>query len=111
MYEYKAEVLRWVDGDTVLVRVDLGFHCERQERVRLARINAWEMRDESAYRRRWARSARFQAHKICPPGSKVVIQTSKSPHQDRYARYIAEIIFRGQNISDQLKKLKGVEEY
>ena len=109
MYEYKAKLLRWVDGDTILVRVDLGFSCERKERIRLARINSWELNADSSYRRRGARSVRFKAKNLCPPGSEVLIQTSKNPKKDMYARYIAEVIFNGLNLSDELVKLKGVE--
>ena len=109
MYQYKAEILRWVDGDTVLVRIDLGFHCERQERIRLARIDARELRDDTIYKRRKARSARFQANKICPEGSEVIVDTHKNPRQDAYARYIAEIKFGRKNISDELLKKKVVK--
>jgi micrococcal nuclease len=111
MYEYKAEVLRWVDGDTVLVRIDLGFHCERQERIRLARINAHEIRSSTIYKRRMARTARFQANKICPEGSEVIIATSKNPRQDMYARYIAEIKIGKKNVSDELLKRKVVRRF
>ena len=111
MYEYKAKLMRWIDGDTVVISIDLGFFSFRTERVRLARINAWEVKDTSAYRRRWARSARFQAKKICPEGSEVIIQTSKNPKRDMYDRYIAEIVFKNKNLSDELLKLKGVDAF
>lgn len=108
MYQYKADILRWIDGDTVLVRIDLGFYCERQERIRLARINASEMRDSSPYQRRRARSAKWRAKQLCPHGSQVIIQTKKN-QRDMYARYIAEVKFGKKNLSDELLKLKVVE--
>lgn len=110
MYEYKAEVLEWIDGDTVRVRVDLGFFCEKTEKIRLARINAFEMNGDSGYKLRMARSARYQAERLCPVGSIAVIQTSKSK-RDMYARYIGEIKFGGKNISDELLKLGVVKRY
>ena len=44
MYRYKIEVLRVVDGDTLDVRVDLGFRVFTVQRIRLAGIDAWEKR-------------------------------------------------------------------
>ncbi len=44
MYEYKATLLRVVDGDTVDCLIDLGFDIHIRERVRLAGLNAPETR-------------------------------------------------------------------
>ena len=44
MLYYKAEILRIVDGDTVDVRIDLGFNMWHKCRVRLMGINAPESR-------------------------------------------------------------------
>ena len=110
MYQYKAKIDRWVDGDTVLVTVDLGFYAKHVARLRLARIDAHELNGETKYKRRMARSARFQADQMCPVGSEVIIETSKTK-RDMYARYITEIIFEGKNISDELLRLKVVKKY
>ena len=41
MYEYKAKLIRVVDGDTVDAMIDCGFSTFRKERIRLrgTRIN------------------------------------------------------------------------
>jgi len=44
MFYYAVEVLRVVDGDTVDVRIDLGFNVWHKCRVRLMGINAAESR-------------------------------------------------------------------
>ena len=44
MYEYKATLLRVVDGDTVDCLIDLGFDVVIRERVRLFGIDAPETR-------------------------------------------------------------------
>ena len=43
LYTYKATVERVIDGDTLLVRIDLGFRTTIQERVRLRGIDEPEM--------------------------------------------------------------------
>ena len=44
MYEYKAKVLRVVDGDTIDVMIDLGFKTFIKTRLRLYGINTPETR-------------------------------------------------------------------
>ena len=110
MYEYKAEVIRWVDGDTLLVEVDLGFYVKKTERVRLARIDAPEMNSEVAYQVRQAKSARSKAKKFCPKGAIITLQTAKEK-RDRYARYIAEVIYQDKNLSDYLLEIGAAKPY
>ena len=81
--------------------IDLGFYVKRTERLRLARINTPEMRDDVPYQIRLAKHARMVAKKFCPVGSTVMVETFKSK-RDMYARYIAEVSFEGQNLSDYL---------
>ena len=102
MYTYKAHIVRWVDGDTVIVDIDLGFFVTRQERIRLARINAPELTSNIPFQVRKAKHARAMANRLCPEGSLVIIKTRKI--QDMYARYIGEIIFKDENVSDYLLK-------
>ncbi|VAX35183.1 hypothetical protein MNBD_UNCLBAC01-949 [hydrothermal vent metagenome] len=45
-YVYKAMVERVVDGDTLLLRMDLGFQVFKEQRIRLAQINAPEIDTE-----------------------------------------------------------------
>ncbi len=108
MYSYQAEVLNWVDGDTLVLEIDLGFEIKRVERIRLARINTPEIRSEVARHRRQARHARMVCKKFCPLGSIVEINTFRIK-KDMYARYIAEVLFDGKNISDYLFE-QGVAE-
>ena len=62
MYEYRAEVIRVVDGDTVDVLIDCGFSTFRKERVRLHGIDAPESRtrDKKEKVRGLAAKARLQ---------------------------------------------------
>ena len=44
MYEYKATVVRIIDGDTIEALIDLGFHTLSIRKIRLFGIDAWESR-------------------------------------------------------------------
>ena len=47
MYDYKAEVIRVVDNDTIRLKVSVGFHMHYEGNFRLNRIDAPEDRSES----------------------------------------------------------------
>jgi micrococcal nuclease len=95
MYRYRAYVMKIYDGDTLTVRVDLGFNIFTEQKLRLARINAWEVRGTERpaglIARDWLRS------KIL--GKEVEVETTKT---GKYGRYIAEVMLHGSNISDSL---------
>lgn len=101
MYSYQAKLTKWVDGDTLVLEIDLGFYVKRIERIRLARINTPEMRSDVKREIIRAKHARMVGKKFCPEGSPVEIQTFKMK-KDLYARYVAEVSFEGQNLSDYL---------
>lgn len=48
LYRYEATVLRWVDGDTAKVDVDLGCRVHWQGSLRCAGYNAPEVRGDTA---------------------------------------------------------------
>lgn len=86
MYQYMAEVVRWVDGDTVDLRVDLGFRISLEERFRLydpTRYVDTPERGEANYD-----AARECSERVYPAGTKITVQTYK---KDKYGRWLAHI--------------------
>jgi micrococcal nuclease len=84
VYTYSAEVIKVVDGDTVDLDIDLGFHVTISKRVRLLLINAPERFTELG-----KRSTEFLA-KTLPAGSTVTVKTQLD-QDDKYGRVLAEI--------------------
>jgi micrococcal nuclease len=89
---YKAAVIRWVDGDTVILRVDLGQKTSVEGSYRLNRLNVPETHNQPGTTEQTAQGLSVQAkvEAACPVGSSVWVQTSKA---DRYGRYLAELFF------------------
>ena len=85
-YEYNARVVRWIDGDTVELDVDLGLRIRFQDHFRLDGIDTPE-RGSIGYL-----PAKMRAAQLAPPGRSVLIQTTKS---DKYGRYLAAIWTEG----------------
>ena len=97
-YVRKALVRRVVDGDTIDVDVDLGYKITTHQRLRLARIDAPEMRGKN--RAAGQRAKEFVRRILTPPEGNmyVYIQTFKS---GKYGRYIAEVLLWTSNLAFQ----------
>lgn len=87
LYYYRAVVVYVYDGDTCTVDIDLGLKTwVRDERVRLYRINAPELRGDE--RSQGLKSRDFLRQQI--DGREIIIQTIKDK-KGKYGRYLAEI--------------------
>ena len=79
-----AQVSHVVDGDTLLLRIDLGFQCWKEQRVRLAEINTPEIKTKKgreAYEFMRDKMARLES---------VMIKVQKI---DIYGRYVTHVFY------------------
>lgn len=93
MYEYRATVIRVVDGDTVWLNVDLGFEVRRSDSFRFLGINAPETSTPEG------KSARDWLTTYLPPGTVVTVRTEKD-RREKYGRYLATILLNGADLND-----------
>ena len=76
MYEYRATVLRVVDGDTVDVDIDLGFGIwMKRERVRMMGIDTPESRTRDKVEKAFGLAAKERLRELLPVGSTTVLKT------------------------------------
>ncbi len=104
MYTYKAKVVHVVDGDTIDLDVDLGFHMTARIRFRLARINTPEVRGEE--REDGLAAEAWLVDRLAKAGNEVTIKTDK---QGKFGRWIVEIIIGEDNVNDELVKTGHAE--
>ncbi len=90
-YTYKAELERVVDGDTIHVKLDLGFGIKHREILRLAKINAAEAETTEG------KKATAALKKILKDSSFLIVRTNKT---DIYGRYVADIFFGKGNVEE-----------
>lgn len=90
MYEYKVEIVRVVDGDTVDVNIDLGFGVWlRKERVRLYGIDTPESRTRDLVEKKYGKAAgRFLKSML---GKTSILKTHKDK-AGKYGRILGEFI-------------------
>lgn len=106
VYEYRATVVKVVDGDTVHALVDLGFAIHVGMKLRLLGINAPEMSTVEG------KAARLHLINllVTPSPASVRIRTVKD-RQEKYGRYLAELwlesglidgVIAGISLNDQM---------
>ena len=85
MFEYKAELLNVIDGDTVKLQIDLGFSVHVKQSCRLVRINAPEMSTMNGFT-----SRQFIVDTLTP-ATAIKVSTSKP---DKYGRWLVDLFFQ-----------------
>lgn len=103
VFEYRAKVLRWIDGDTVDLEVDLGFRVRLEQRARLAGLNTPELHSKDESERATAIRASMLCNRLAFPASHVTIRSSKPTADDKYGRWLVEIVIGdGTNLNQEL---------
>lgn len=95
MFEYQAKIVRVLDGDTIAVKIDLGFGVWIDQTVRLARINAQELHGKSAVAALIAKTA-LSDYLMNKPGP-MVLRTYKGG-RDTFNRYLADVLMGPEQI-------------
>ncbi len=86
LYTYNASVIRVVDGDTIVARIDCGFNTKIEQILRLRAINAPEIKTPKG-----EQSKRFVMSKL-KRGNQIIVRTSTP---DKFGRYLADIFYQG----------------
>jgi micrococcal nuclease len=94
MYEYKARLRRVVDGDTVDLDVELGFHMTAALRFRLLDIDTPELRDKDPAERMKAQDAKNFVKDVLSAGAgdwPLAIETRKA---DSFGRWLVHVHYQ-----------------
>jgi len=96
MYEYKAKVIKVIDGDTIDVEVDLGWKITIKDRLRLGGIDTPETRTrDKEEKKKGLEAKQFVIDKI--EGKEVLICTEK---QGKFGRYLADVYYSTDEAED-----------
>lgn len=98
LYGYKARVVRVVDGDTLVLDVDLGFSVVlKGQTLRMARVNAPERKGATLT----AGDKSKEALRARLEGKEVTIRTFRGG-EDKYGRILADVYLDGECVNDWL---------
>jgi endonuclease YncB( thermonuclease family) len=106
-YLYEAIVERVIDGDTVVMTIDLGFRASMKIPVRLYGVDTDELNRKTGD----GYAAKEFIEKHCPVGSKQLLLSHKN-QADKYGRWLGTILQPGGvSINEQLLTLALARPY
>ena len=97
MYTYQAKVLSVYDGDTITIKIDLGFKITQEMKIRLEGVNAPELRGEQ---RELGLIARDYLRNLI--NKKDIIINTVKDEKGKYGRYLGTIMLGDVNINKHL---------
>ena len=97
MYQYKVKKInRVIDGDTIDIDIDLGFHITVSHRVRLKDIDAAETRTKDLEEKKKGIEARLWLEKELARKGEWIIETYK---EDKYGRMLGTLYLIGDPVT------------
>lgn len=84
--DYPGTVDRWIDGDTAVILMDLGFNLTLKGRCRVLTIDTPEMSTGAP-----GAAAKAYSESFAPPGSAAVCTTHKPAPEDSFGRWLVDV--------------------
>ena len=92
MYQYRCQILRVVDGDTVDIDIDLGFGVwMRKQRVRLYGVDTPESRTRDLEEKTFGMMAKKYVKGYLPIGTDQILRTHKDG-KGKFGRILGEFV-------------------
>ena len=91
MYNYKATLLRVVDGDTVDAELDLGFKIFIKERIRLMGIDTPESRTRNLAEKYWGKAAKYRLEELLAEADGDFTLVTKMQKKGKFGRILGTI--------------------
>ena len=91
MYQYKAKLIKVVDGDTVDALIDCGFSTFKKERVRLYGINAPESRTRDKKEKKRGLASKARLKELIKEGKNEFIVETMIYKKGKYGRLLGEL--------------------
>lgn len=103
MYEYRAEVIRVIDGDTLALMVDLGCDVHVALTVRLKDVNAPERgTPEGVAATEFVKNWLANNMMLRDSGEFVVHLVTHKDKREKYGRYLGDIYAKGRWLNEDL---------
>jgi endonuclease YncB( thermonuclease family) len=94
LYEYKCDVVRVIDGDTVVVNIDLGFDTWLfDQHIRIQHIDTPEVRTRDLEEKEKGLEAKARAEELLPAGSRqYLVSKAYDSSTGKYGRIIGDFL-------------------
>jgi micrococcal nuclease len=104
MYEYSARLLRVLDGDTIQVDLDLGFHMHYRAFVRMSGFDAPERNTEAGFK-----ATEFLVDLLSDTTIPLTITTMVNKEFEKYGRVLGSVMHGSVNINTEMVKAGHVK--
>ena len=91
MYNYKATLMRVVDGDTIDAEIDLGFKIFIKERIRLMGIDTPESRTRNLQEKSWGKAASARLSELLAESDGNFTLVTKVQKKGKFGRILGTI--------------------
>ena len=91
MYQYKAKLIKIVDGDTVDALIDCGFSTFKKERIRLYGIDAPESRTRDKEEKKRGLAAKARLTELIEDGKDEFIVETSIDKKGKYGRLLGTL--------------------
>ena len=109
-YQYNIkEIVKYIDGDTIDIIIDLGFHVSVKKRIRLYGINTPEIRTKNKKEKELGFKAKERLVELCEAGNGALILRSHG--LGKYGRVLGEIFNDNCSVNRMLVIEGHAEEY
>ena len=98
MYEYKAKLLRVIDGDTIDCVIDLGFNVRLKERIRFKGIDTPEIRTKDLEEKELGFAAKKRVEEAFRHSDEFTIIT-EIDKKGKYGRILGTIMLPDRKVS------------
>lgn len=112
VYEYEAEVIRVLDGDTieVFIEKDVGFDVivRFKKQVRIVGIDAPE---KFGATKAAGLASKALMQSLLPAGTKVIMKTEKPDSTEKFGRFLAHVWLGDVNLSEHMIQAGAAKAY
>ena len=104
MFDYKSNLLKIVDGDTIDVDLDLGFSVVlKKQRIRLYGINTPESRTRDLEEKRYGLAAKARLRELLEEADQIIVKTAiDKKARGKYGRILGTIWADDLNVNELL---------
>jgi len=95
---YIKEIVRVIDGDSFVARIDLGFHIQLEKNIRLLGIDAPECRTLDETVKKYGLRAKEKLEEYLTGGDEKIIFVSASV-DDKYGRGLGTVYKEGKDVT------------
>ena len=114
MHFQNCKLIRVIDGDTIVVEIDLGFHVTTKQIFRLKGVNTHELHSKDEHEKILANQERLFVERLLQTGENIQVFSEKT---EKFGRWLADVYYYNtkflhyRSLSEDIKRFMNGEEF